>query len=295
MKFQANRDVFSEAVSFAVKLLPQRTTLPILSGVLIEASGDGLTLSSFDYEVSSQTQITADVEEPGRVLVSGRLLSDIANRLPNAPVRFYTEDTHIIVTAGSAKFTLLNMPVEEYPSLPLVSDQNRVCSRPKSSRRPSPRSPSPPPATMSLTFITGVQLEISDNSLSLVATDRYRVAVRNIDWDSGTSEHRRRPPRSGAGQARCRRSVKTFGNSRNHLGRHHEHRRPGAHRLQGRSQDRDIPADQGQLSPGQASLSRVGRQLRRDQHRRSHRGDQACLASCSNARRPCGSLSRSTG
>ena len=63
MKFQVNRDVFSEAVSFAVKLLPQRTTLPILSGVLIEATEDGLTLSSFDYEVSARTQIQADIEE----------------------------------------------------------------------------------------------------------------------------------------------------------------------------------------------------------------------------------------
>ena len=68
VKFQVNRDVFSEAVSFAVKLLPQRTTLPILSGVLIQASGDGLVLSSFDYEVSSRTEIQADVEEPGTVL-----------------------------------------------------------------------------------------------------------------------------------------------------------------------------------------------------------------------------------
>ena len=74
VRFQANRDVFSEAVSFAVKLLPQRTTLPILSGVLIETSDTGLILSSFDYEVSSQTEIDAEVEEPGRVLVSGRLL-----------------------------------------------------------------------------------------------------------------------------------------------------------------------------------------------------------------------------
>jgi len=70
VKFQVNRDTFSEAVSFAVKLLPQRTTLPILSGVLIEATDAGLTLSSFDYEVSAQTEIAAEVEETGRVLSS---------------------------------------------------------------------------------------------------------------------------------------------------------------------------------------------------------------------------------
>ena len=111
VKFQVNRDVFSEAVSFAVKLLPQRTTLPILSGILIQANADGLVLSSFDYEVSSQTEIQADVEEPGTVLVSGRLLAEIAGRLPNAPVRVSTEDARISVNCGSSNFTLLSMPV----------------------------------------------------------------------------------------------------------------------------------------------------------------------------------------
>lgn len=124
MKFQVNRDVFSEAVSFAVKLLPQRTTLPILSGVLIETTETGLTLSSFDYEVSAQTEISAEVEEPGKILVSGRLLADIASRLPNAPVQFSTQDGRISVACGPAKFTLLSMPVEEYPTLPQVAAQS---------------------------------------------------------------------------------------------------------------------------------------------------------------------------
>jgi hypothetical protein len=126
VKFQVNRDVFSDAVSFAVKLLPQRTTLPILSGVLIEADADGLTLSSFDYEVSAQTSIAAEVDEPGTILVSGRLLADIANRLPNAPVTFSTDENRIAVSCGSANFSLLSMPVEEYPTLPTVGERSGV-------------------------------------------------------------------------------------------------------------------------------------------------------------------------
>jgi DNA polymerase III subunit beta len=182
VKFQVNRDVFSEAVSFAVKLLPQRTTLPILSGVLIEAEGGELTLSSFDYEVSAQTQIPAEVEESGVVLVSGRLLSDIASRLPNAPVQFSTEDSHIVVRCGSARFTLLSMPVEEYPSLPQVGAQSGVL--PADTFSTAVAQVAVAASRDDVTpVITGVQLEIADNSLSLVATDRYRVAVRDIDWD----------------------------------------------------------------------------------------------------------------
>ena len=186
MKFQVNRDVFSEAVSFAVKLLPQRTTLPILSGVLIETTDTGLTLSSFDYEVSAQTQIAAEVDEPGKILVSGRLLADIASRLPNAPVQFATEESRISVRCGSATFTLLSMPVEEYPTLPQISAQSGLL--PADSFAAAVAQVAVAASRDDVTpVITGVQLEVSDNSLTLVATDRYRVAVREIEWDSGDS------------------------------------------------------------------------------------------------------------
>jgi len=186
VRFQVNRDVFSEAVSFAVKLLPQRTTQPILSGVLLHAEGSGLTLSSFDYEVSSQTEIEASVDEPGTALVSGRLLADIASRMPNAPVVFETVDGKIAVSAGSARFTLLSMPVEEYPTLPEVSETTGVL--PSEDFAAAVAQVAVAASRDDVTpVITGVQLEVGETSLSLVATDRYRVAIREIDWDSGTT------------------------------------------------------------------------------------------------------------
>ena len=186
VKFQVNRDTFSEAVSFAVKLLPQRTTLPILSGVLIEATTAGLTLSSFDYEVSAQTEISAEVEEPGKVLVSGRLLAEIASRLPNAPVRFSSDEGRITVACGSANFTLPGMPVEEYPTLPQVSSESGLLPAEAFSNAISQVAVAASRDDVT-PVITGVQLEVTENSLSLVATDRYRVAVREIEWDGGES------------------------------------------------------------------------------------------------------------
>tara|TARA_R110000868_G_scaffold199758_2_gene446510 strand:- start:57438 stop:58664 length:1227 start_codon:yes stop_codon:yes gene_type:complete len=185
VKFHVNRDVLSEAVSFAVKLLPQRTTQPILSGVLLEAGDGVLVLSSFDYEVSSRTEIPAEVDEPGVALVSGRLLADIASRLPNAPVNFSYDDGRIAVSCGSAKFTLLSMPVEEYPSLPQIDDRTGVL--PAEDFADAVSQVAVAASRDDVTpVITGVQLEVGDNKLSFVATDRYRVAVREIDWDSGT-------------------------------------------------------------------------------------------------------------
>lgn len=185
MKFHVNRDVFSEAVSFVVKLLPQRNPQPILAGVLIEASSEGLSLAAFDYEASARTTIEATVDEPGTILVHGRLLSDIASRLPNAPIQIQVdEDGGILLTCGSARFTLASMPVQEYPAIPEVTgDSGLVPSEDFAT------------AIAQVAFaasrddvtpvLTGVQLEVSGTNLSLVATDRYRVALREIPWDGG--------------------------------------------------------------------------------------------------------------
>jgi DNA polymerase-3 subunit beta len=210
LRFQANRDVLSEAVSFTVKLLPQRTTLPILSGVLITTTDSGISLSSFDYEVSAQTEISADVEEPGTVLVSGRLLAEIASKLPNAPVTFATEDNRIVVTCGTASFTLLSMPVEEYPTLPQISGESGVVPADDFSEAVAQVGVAASRDDVT-PVITGVQLEIAQNRLSLVATDRYRVAVREIDWDGtiGQSE-----PSTALVPARTLQEIgKTFGHN----------------------------------------------------------------------------------
>ncbi len=183
VKFQVNRDVFSDAVSFAVRLLPQRTTLPILSGVMVHAEDGAVTLSSFDYEVSAQTRITADVESDGTVLVSGRLLADIASRLPNAPVEFSLDDNKVTVRCGSARFALSLMPVEEYPSLPVIDGDTGLL--PGDAFADAVGQVAVAASRDDVTpVITGVQLETSGTTLSLVATDRYRVAVREIDWES---------------------------------------------------------------------------------------------------------------
>ncbi len=186
MKLTVHRDVFAEAVSFTVKLLPQRTTLPILSGVLITADESGMTLSSFDYEVSARTTITADVATPGSALVSGRLLSDIAQRLPQQDVSLELDGSSIRVTCGTAKFSLLTMPLEEYPQLPEVSGQVGQVSGSDFSDAIAQVSPAASRDDVT-PVITGVLLHLNDSELSMMATDRYRVAVRAITWNSPES------------------------------------------------------------------------------------------------------------
>ena len=207
MKFHVNRDVFSDAVSFVVKLLPQRNPQPILAGVLITASEEGLSLAAFDYEASARTVIEATIDEPGTILVHGRLLSEIANRLPNAPVQISREADGIVVTCGSARFTLPEMPVQEYPAIPEVNGDAGVAPADDFAT-----------AIAQVAFaasrddvtpvLTGVQLEVTGTTLSLVATDRYRVALRELPWDGGSAA----PETTALVPARTLQEVgKTFG------------------------------------------------------------------------------------
>ena len=189
MKFHVNRDVFSDAVSFVVKLLPQRNPQPILAGVLIEAGADGsLSLSAFDYEASARTSIDATIDEPGTILVHGRLLSDIASRLPNAPIELATDaDGGISLTCGSARFALASMPVEEYPAIPEVTGESGLVPADEFATAISQVAFAASRDDVT-PVLTGVQLAVSNNSLTLVATDRYRVAVRAINWDGNETE-----------------------------------------------------------------------------------------------------------
>lgn len=187
MRFTVDRDVFSDAVSFAVKLLPQRPTQPLLSGALIEASDDRLTVSSFDYEVSARTAVTASVTDAGRVLVSGRLLSEIAQRLPSSDVEVSLGDNRVEVRCGSASFSLPAMPVEEFPQIPQVDAVSG--SVPADVFADAVAQVSLAASKDDVTpVITGVQFDVNENALTLTATDRYRVATRGIDWENSSGQ-----------------------------------------------------------------------------------------------------------
>jgi DNA polymerase-3 subunit beta len=156
--------------------------LPILGGILIEADANALRLSVFDYEVSAQAEIVAKVETSGRVLVSGRLLSEIASKLPNAPVEFATDGSKVTVSCGSTKFSLLTMPVEEYPTLPEIPLLSGTISGEAFANAVGQIAVAASKDDVT-PVLTGVQIEASEKTLSFVATDRYRVALCEAAWN----------------------------------------------------------------------------------------------------------------
>ena len=192
MRFTVERDALAEAVTWVARALPTRPVIPVLGGLLLRAGRDGLTLSCFDYEVSARMGVPADVAEPGSVLVPGRLLVEITRSLPGLPIEFADDPDGVSMICGEAAFTLATLPTGEYPELPELpqlagtADGGVLATAigqvtPAASRDDT------------LPMLTAVSVELDGKTMTLAATDRYRLAVRELDWDPapGDGEHGR--------------------------------------------------------------------------------------------------------
>ena len=188
MKFRVERDVLAEAVTWVARGLPARPPVPVLAGVLVSADEGGtVTLSAFDYEVSARITVAADVEESGTVLVLGRLLADISRNLPGRPVDVSTEGTKVQVTCGSSRFALLQMPADEYPTLPTAPEGSGSIDGSVFTQAVAQVSIAADRGD-SLPILTGVRVEVDRDRMTLLATDRYRLAMREITWSPRTSD-----------------------------------------------------------------------------------------------------------
>lgn len=187
LKFRLVRESFADAVSWVAKNLPSRPAVPVLSGVLLTGSDDGLTISGFDYEVSAEAQVAAEIASPGSVLVSGRLLSDIVRALPNKPIDFYVDGNRVALNCGNARFSLPTMAVEDYPTLPALPEETGTLPADLFAEAISQVAIAAG-RDDTLPMLTGIRVEISGNTVVLAATDRFRLAVRELTWSAASSD-----------------------------------------------------------------------------------------------------------
>jgi DNA polymerase III subunit beta len=189
MKFEVDQDILADAVAWVARALPSRPVVPILSSLRLDAEEDGLTLSCFDYELSATAHLPADVAEPGTALVPGRLLAEITRSLPGQPAEFRSDGDEVTLVCGSAEFALVSLPTAEYPALPPAPplagtvDGGELAAAvaqvlPATSRDDT------------LPMLTAVCLDIHGDVITLAATDRYRLAVRDLGWQPASPQIR---------------------------------------------------------------------------------------------------------
>jgi DNA polymerase-3 subunit beta len=181
VKFRVDRDVLADAVAWVARSLPTRPSLPVLAGMLVDARDGEIVVSSFDYETSARVTVPAEVAAEGTVLVSGRLLADISRSLPAQPVQVEADGGKVVVTCRSARFTVATLPVEDYPELPDMPTASGSVKGDVFAAAVSQVAVAAGRDDM-LPVLTGVRIEIDGESVTLAATDRYRLAVREFTW-----------------------------------------------------------------------------------------------------------------
>lgn len=182
MKFQVDRDLMADAVTWASRTLPSKSTQPLLTGLHLVAEKSTLTLSGSDADVSGQATLQADVEQPGTVLVPGRLLADITRSLPNSKIQFNLNNNRIDITCGRSSFTIPTMPVNEYPPLPVMPEITGTISGDEIANAIA-QVATAASRDETLPAFTGIKIDVEGSLITMAATDRYRLAVREVNWN----------------------------------------------------------------------------------------------------------------
>jgi DNA polymerase-3 subunit beta len=182
MKFAVERDALVDAVNWVSKSISNRPITTALLGIVIDVT-DEITLSGSDLETSAKAKFKADISQKGKVLVPGKLLAEISRSLPAKPVTFNLEGSRVLVTAGSAKFTLPTLPLVEYPALPELPSASGSLNSDLFATAVNQVAIAAGKDD-SLPTLTGVFVEINKNQITLAATDRYRLAVRELTWSA---------------------------------------------------------------------------------------------------------------
>ena len=185
MKFTVDQNSLTDGVNWVSRSLSTRPIKTELLGIKIDATSDEVILSGSDLETSSKATFKADILEKGAVLVPGKLLAEICRSLPNKPISIVLDGTRVLVTSGSAKFTLPTLSLSEYPNLPELPETTGLVASDTFANAVSQVAIAAG-RDDSLPTLTGVHVEINEETITLAATDRYRLAVREFNWNPAT-------------------------------------------------------------------------------------------------------------
>ena len=181
VSFRVAKDDLANAVAWVARSLPSKVTQPVLRAMLITADDNGLEFTGFDYEVSTRVRIAGMVDEPGQIAVAGKLLSDIVASLPNKEVEISQVDSKALVTCGSSRVELPLIPLDDYPQLPIMPEVTGTI-QPQLFVEAIHQVAAAAGKDDTLPMLTGVHMDIRGKDIEMTATDRFRLAMRTLEW-----------------------------------------------------------------------------------------------------------------
>ncbi len=184
MKFRCERDILAEALGTAARAATSRAgALPVLSGVRLDLAGDVLTVTATDIELTIRTDIEVAGQTDGAAVIPARLITDIVRNLPGGSVSLVAGDDEVEVSSGQARFTVRPLAVADYPQLtdPETDAVSLSSTEVGDAFRQVVRAAS---TDETRAVLTGVLIAAEDTGIKMVATDSYRLAVRDLPQSS---------------------------------------------------------------------------------------------------------------
>ncbi|MCJ1750002.1 DNA polymerase III subunit beta [Mammaliicoccus sciuri] len=189
MKFTIQRDYFLNQLNDTLKAISPRTTLPILTGIKIDATDKGIILTGSDSEISIEITINqnidgekiVDIEEKGSVVLPGRFFVDIVKKLPGKTINLSTNDQFkTLITSGHSEFNVSGLDPDQYPLLPQVSEDDAIKLPIKVLKNIIAQTNFAVSTSETRPVLTGVNWLIQNNELICTATDSHRLALRKL-------------------------------------------------------------------------------------------------------------------
>jgi DNA polymerase III subunit beta len=189
MKFTITRDNLQQGLAAVGASIPTRTTLPVLSNILIEASADGVQLSGTDLDIAVTLRVPAEVEEEGAITVPAKKLQELARELPEQPARITTVGERFELVCGKATFRLNGMPRDEFPTFPQVDFASswRISSALMSSM--IERTTFAVSTEESRPILNGVLWQLAEREMRMVATNGHRLAKVTVPAEAAEAPH----------------------------------------------------------------------------------------------------------
>jgi DNA polymerase-3 subunit beta len=197
MKFTITREQLQEGLAAVAAAVPTKTTLPVLSNVLLEATKQGLRLSGTDLDIAVGTSVSADVDTEGAITLPAKKLVDIARELPSAPIRITAAgEQRVSIECGRSRFKLLGMAREEFPSFPAVKFDGAWKAAAGVVQKLVSHVAFAASTEESRPILNGVLWELRPDRMRMVATNGHRLAKMDVPASGGSTTDLIVPPKA---------------------------------------------------------------------------------------------------
>ena len=188
MKFIVSQAALSEALAVVMKGVASASTLPILSGVLLHAADGVLELQTSNYTIAVRHRIAARVDEPGDMVIPCKMLSNITKTLPDAAVAFERDERQVLITCEKSSFRLNTLDVADFPEFPAIALERSVELPADILSAMVARVWRVTSTDKNRPVLNGVYMTVENNTVRLVATDSYRLAVCDTQVETSSLE-----------------------------------------------------------------------------------------------------------